>query len=289
MLSIIENNLNLNLNQMNDILNNRENYFPPELYKYREINNNKKENEKHKHIDALKNEKVYLSKPDYFNDPYDSLFSINRQKMRENIVKKLKEQIVQKELNKNNIDIPKIENLELLHENINIKDSNIISDLIENNPEVFYTALKNQIKFKVSCFSEIPDSILMWSHYSNHHKGFCIGYDISKIEKKIKKEFYPVFYHETFFPFVKTDEDIKTGKFNSLIKYKDWQYEKEWRLILNEDFVKLKPSKIYLGVKFDEDKYLDCFKEIASELNCKLYKMKMDYSEYKLNEIEIKI
>ena len=62
--------------------------------------------------------------------------------MRENIVKKLKEQIVQKELNKNNIDIPKIENLELLHENINIKDSNIISDLIENNPEVFYTALK---------------------------------------------------------------------------------------------------------------------------------------------------
>ena len=40
MLSIIENNLNLNLNQMNDILNNRENYFPPELYKYREINNN---------------------------------------------------------------------------------------------------------------------------------------------------------------------------------------------------------------------------------------------------------
>lgn len=74
-----------------------------------------------------------------------------------------------------------------------------------------------------------------------------------------------------------------------MIKYKDWQYEKEWRLILNEDFVKLKPSKIYLGVKFDEDKYLDCFKEIASELNCKLYKMKMDYSEYKLNEIEIKI
>ena len=108
MLSIIENNLNLNLNQMNDILNNRKNYFPPELYKYREINNNKKENEKHKHIDALKNEKVYLSKPDYFNDPYDSLFSINREKMRENIVKKLKEQIVQKELIKIILTSPKL-------------------------------------------------------------------------------------------------------------------------------------------------------------------------------------
>lgn len=64
MLSIIENNLNLNLNQMMEIINNRENYFPQELYKYREINN-KEALEENIHIDALKNEKVYLSNP-YF-------------------------------------------------------------------------------------------------------------------------------------------------------------------------------------------------------------------------------
>lgn len=56
MLSIIENNLNLNLNQMIDIINNRENYFPPELYKYREINN-KEALEENIHIDALKMKK----------------------------------------------------------------------------------------------------------------------------------------------------------------------------------------------------------------------------------------
>lgn len=148
--------------------------------------------------------------------------------------------------------------------------------------------LKKLIKFKVCCFSKTPYSILMWSHYSNYHEGFCIGYDTSKIEEKIKKELYPVFYHDTLLPLVKTEDDLNKGKFNSLIKYTDWKYEKEWRLILDEEFVSLKPSKIYLGVKFNENN-LDYFKDIASELNCKLYRMQMNYSEYKLEDRELKL
>ena len=66
---------------MIDIINNRENYFPSEVYKYREINN-KEALEENKHIDALKNEKVYLSNSYSFNDPYDSLFSIDMQKIK---------------------------------------------------------------------------------------------------------------------------------------------------------------------------------------------------------------
>ena len=274
---------------MIDILNNRENYFPPELYKYREINN-KEALEENIHIDALKNEKVYLSNPYFFNDPYDSLFSIDMQKIKEQIIQTLKEQIVQKEIDKNNIVSAKIENIDLIYKDINIQNQNIISNLIENNSEVLYdTYLKKQIRFKICCFSEIPDSILMWSHYSNYHKGFCIGYDTSKIEERIKKEFYPVFYHEILFPLVKIEDKINTGKFNSLIKYKDWEYEKEWRLILNEEFVPLKPSKIYLGIKFDDNEYLDYFKEFAHEKNCKLYRMEMNYSEYALKAKEINL
>lgn len=56
--------------------------------------------------------------------------------------------------------------------------------------------------------------------------------------------------------------------------------------LYSEKFISLKPSKIFLGVKFNEDN-LDCFKDIASELNCKLYKIKMDYSEYKLKKEKI--
>lgn len=30
----------------------------------------------------------------------------------------------------------------------------------------------------ISCFSERKDSLLMWSHYANSHKGFCVEYDL---------------------------------------------------------------------------------------------------------------
>ena len=124
----------------------------------------------------------------------------------------------------------------------------------------------------------------MWSHYANQHQGFCIGYDTSEIKENIKKHLYPVFYHETFFPLINVEETDK--KLNLLIKYKDWRYEREWRLISDVEFLPLKPSKIYLGVKFNEN-YLDYFKDIAREKNCKLYRMEMNYSEYSLKAREI--
>ena len=45
---------------------------------------------------------------------------------------------------------------------------------------------------------------------------------------------------------------------------------------------------IYLGVKFNEE-YLDYFKDIACEKNCKLYRMEMNYSEYALKAKEINL
>lgn len=263
---------------MMDVIKNRGSYIPSELYKYRAIIDDNLENDLH--TDALKKEKVYLSNPHKFNDPYDSLFSIDIEKFKENIVYKLKEQIVQKELDKININVNQINNIEIIYDDITIHNQGLIGELIENNPEVFYEEYLKQFEFKVCCFSEIYNSILMWSHYSNNHKGFCIGYETSKIKTITKNSLFPVFYQDILFPLE------KTGKLNSLIKFTDWKYEKEWRLIANETFLSMKPSKIYLGVKFDE-KHLDYFKSIASEKNCKLYKMYMNYSKYKLEAKKI--
>lgn len=32
--------------------------------------------------------------------------------------------------------------------------------------------------FKISCFSEVPDSPLMWAHYAQGGKGFCVEYEV---------------------------------------------------------------------------------------------------------------
>lgn len=286
---ILENNLNLQLDQIYSIIQEREKYIPKELYHYRSIS--KDENIKcNKHVDALKNEKIYLSNPYNFNDPYDSAFSIDIEKLKEDIKKnseqKLKEQIIDNKIREAGVDPNCVNNKEIMYKDKNI-DMDIMDGFLDENQQFFYDYyVKNRRKFKVSCLSEIHDSILMWSHYANQHQGFCIGYDTSEIEEKIKKQLFPVFYHETFFPLINVD--ISDKKLNLLIKYKDWRYEREWRLISDEKFLPLKPSKIYLGVKFNEE-YLDYFKDIACEKNCKLYRMEMNYSEYALKAKEINL
>ncbi|WP_296883471.1 DUF2971 domain-containing protein [uncultured Methanobrevibacter sp.] len=284
-------NLNLRINQMNKIIQNRDKHFPKELFRYRHLDSSE-EVEKSKHVDALINEKIYLTEPYILNDPYDSAFSIDIEKFKQNILKnseqKIKEEYVKKIFEQINIDIQLLEDIDALYEDMNI-DMSGMYELIENETNQFYTEyLKNEIKFRISCFSETSKSILMWSHYANEHQGFCIGYDSLEMEEKTRKKIYPVFYHEEFFPNIKTENELENKQFNSLIKYKDWKYEKEWRLISYEKFLHLKPSKIYLGVRFNKEN-LDFFKDIAVEKNCDLYQMDLNYSKYALDAKKIKL
>lgn len=282
---------NLSIAQMIDIIQKRDTIMPPEIFKYRMIND-KYPLDENLHVDALKNDKLYLSPPYRFNDPYDSVFTVDMERFKKQTVDGIEKQVkkaaadllvTQAGFNPNQVS-----NKEIMHDGIPV-DKDMLTDLFDKYREVFYDEyFKSQIKFRVCCFSQTPSSILMWSYYCDSHKGFCIGYDTSEIEEKIRKEMYPVFYHDDLFPLVKTEDGLDDGKFNALIKYSDWESEKEWRLILNEEFVELKPSKIYLGVKF-RDEYLDYFKDIAAEKNCRLYKMHMDYSRYKLKESEIEL
>ena len=275
---------------MNKIILEREKYIPPELYRYRRIDNENIMCDKH--VDALKKDEIYLTSPYLFNDPYDSAFSIDMELFKNSIIlpnmeQKIKEEIVKPKFEKSGIDIKNVENMHIVYENINV-DISKMDDFIDKNPQIFYNELiKQQIKFRISCYSESPNSILMRSHYANQHQGFCIGYDTSEIEEEIMKKIYPVFYHETFFQLIENG-DLNDKIFNSLIKFKDWKYENEWRLISDEKVLCLKPSKIFLGVRFN-DEYIDLFKDIAYEKSCKLYKMKMNYSEYALEYDEIEL
>lgn len=91
---------------MNDIIKNRRRYIPPELYKYREINP-KESIEENKHINALINDNTYLTNPYFFNDSYDSAFSIYIDLFKNSLIKnaeqQIKKEIVKIELEKNNI------------------------------------------------------------------------------------------------------------------------------------------------------------------------------------------
>ncbi len=103
----------------------------------------------------------------------------------------------------------------------------------------------------------------MWYYYANEHKGICLEYDFSKLESftKLKYIFLPIIY-----PNQKEKKNYRTGIFirdsfdvsavrNSLVKSRDWNFEKEWRIICLEGISNLSiPVKnVYLGYNIEEE------------------------------------
>ena len=46
---------------------------------------------------------------------------------------------------------------------------------------------------KICSFSAAKEIILMWSDYANHHKGFCVEYDLGPLEPSapLRWELFP--------------------------------------------------------------------------------------------------
>ena len=83
----------------------------------------------------------------------------------------------------------------------------------------------------IYCLSEVPDSILMWSHYASSHTGYCIEFKASdttpcfgEAQQVNYSETYPLVAH-----FRMPGE--KKMDLTFLTKFAGWKYEREWRII----------------------------------------------------------
>ncbi len=91
----------------------------------------------------------------------------------------------------------------------------------------FFIRFQNKIfELGVLCLSEVPDNILMWSHYSNGHKGFCLQFE--NIDIRAQKIKYSETYPEINYLLTPVDDQIRL---TLLTKSIHWSYEKEWRII----------------------------------------------------------
>lgn len=102
------------------------------------------------------------------------------------------------------------------------------------------------------CLSKVNDSILMWSHYSQEHRGYCLQFGAT--------DYTPVFgraqevRYATDFPVVDVFNTPIEDQANLifLTKYIGWSYEKEWRIIDHQDGPGLReyPPELLRGVIF---------------------------------------
>jgi len=109
----------------------------------------------------------------------------------------------------------------------------------------------------VCCFSEVNDSLLMWSHYTKEHRGICIAFypgtnvNLRKVRYSTERVLASL-AHEDIAPCLTT-------------KSTEWEYEHEWRFtfhsamktIFQKDEMWLSPfnreniAAIYFGLRAD--------------------------------------
>lgn len=252
-----------------------------------------KKDGKNDFLDSLRENKLWVSSPGIFNDPFDCMININLKKVVSEEVTIFLEQVFGSERAKN-----------LLRNSKNMQ-----KEALDNlEPELFKlfrskTEKANKGLF-VSCFSELSNlnSILMWSHYANKHEGFCIEYDYREINKlRIKDNtIIPVLYSNKIDirpPKNETKEELLRYQLSiAFTKSKEWEYEKEWRLLeINEEqkdkngflisFVK--PKRIYLGCRVSDKLREDVLKYCRSN-KVELYKMELESGTFIIKEKKLK-
>lgn len=110
--------------------------------------------------------------------------------------------------------------------------------------ERFYTDFRRMVDYDQSYYEEFcsrwgvfsmsatPLSTLMWAHYSNNHRGFCLGFDPKKLfsDSNSFGGGGEVTYKEKF-PVIRPDQDFMLQSFVQMYtKSKEWEYEKEYRV-----------------------------------------------------------
>ncbi len=147
--------------------------------------------------------------------------------------------------------------------------------------------------FKIGCLSTTPKNRLMWSHYSDGHRGFCVEYDFKNATKDSLP--LPVIYSQKrpLIPWEmalnQSDETKSKCIFQMIIglltKDKEWEYEDEWRLLLSsseDSNIKIPISAVYLGAEISEDNK-NRVVEICNQKNILVKQMVIDRGQYELH------
>lgn len=163
---------------------------------------------------------------------------------------------------------------------------------------LFTTAYNAYREIGIGSLTECNKNQVMWEMYAKSYSGVCIEYDFSDDEVVVANT-YPALYQTSknkslIMDVIGTQLDAmvfqlscgKIREFKStlqylkvfLTKYKEWAFQKEWRIIGKpKEKVKVpKIKRIFVG-KNVSTKQLEKLKTIANEKNIKLYRQFDDF------------
>lgn len=135
------------------------------------------------------------------------------------------------------------------------------SDLPKVLTERFEEDSRNLLKFKqrIWCVTETYTNDLMWAHYADSHRGFCVGYTEENIRNVCSKFEKIIYCAKPTAIDIRGSIDIDAVEGLLFQKGTSWEYEKEWRALYT-----LQASDVkHLNVN---DNFENCFKDDSQHL-----------------------
>jgi len=257
------------------------NGIPTILYKYRSWSDIYQKK-------LLTDNQIYFAAPEQFNDPFDAAlpYQYKEEDMTpENIFLKLIE--IEKKAAPHKSDRE-------IHEAAYKRQS---SGIFENGRywQEFYPELKKTLNrtFGICSLSSKRDNILIWSHYSDSHRGFVVGLDSSIFYHTAKGQIGKVIY-DMKFPKIGLFESGITDIIRLLYtKSPLWEYEEEYRISIDrpKTIVTLPESafkEVVIGCQMPEKEKNEITKLVKEKFkNARLFEAMISLYEFKLDLIPI--
>ena len=215
-------------------------------------------------IDILENERLYLSTPNSFNDPFDCFVSADDSEIRK-AADLITEFYDFKELfdyfSTSTTDVKDEKVGKILERGRNLKTTlsfypfykkwddfykyRIYSEPVTNQRTSNKVVLVRrylsdfQKTHLICCFSKIYDSILMWSHYAEKHTGVCFEFDVGLDEKdmvevnyrkdKVEFKILNVVSHILALEFLNKPYDSTNQQFNKEVMEPLYTKSTDWK------------------------------------------------------------
>ena len=201
------------------------------VYKYRTFSRN--------HLQAMYENKIWFSVSSEFNDPFDSSEYLISDRVSAKKIIKFMDVSDQDNLGHYS-EMLQREGQPFLDYIYNQLQDGSLAKYLEEPLEIVIANLRRSYIFS-TC--KRFDNNVMWSHYGDYHKGFCVRYNVKKLQEcdEALRDLRSVKYSNSiidpldFFidarfkklPFAAVDEAI-------FRKSKDYELENEYRFVLNQ-------------------------------------------------------
>ncbi len=287
-------------------------HLPSRVYKYRAPNENA--------LRGVRESTVWLSAASFLNDPYESSLVIDS------------EGVLRHELRKTLLDDPPAglspvaaraiadapDPLQALFDADRASGNDLTDGEAAALEEQFrgdarrtsleqsahLTALLQQ-RLHVCSFSTVPESLVMWAHYADSHRGFCIEYSLEGLSENhpVRQNLFPVRYadartdvtadFERFAESGESEVSCNAPLLAVLHKSTHWSYEAEWRIVFHVESTRPggslampTPSAIYLGARMP-DEYREQIIGAATSKSIPIYEMRLAARVFALESVPL--